>query len=160
MTMECLAAFITGVVLSPGLNLLSSLIPFQLGAWKVTVNNYPGLSIAVLFFVMQVGWSLCYYSNSIFRGGWASRVELRGVELRGLSFEGWASGVELRGLSFGGWASGVELRGVELRIFFRDPKDMLKFPERFSKMWFLRYVRIPENSRGLLKRFLRILEGS
>ena len=53
MTMECLAAFILGVILSPGINIITTFIPFHIGNWHLTQMNYPGLTMAVLFLVMQ-----------------------------------------------------------------------------------------------------------
>lgn len=53
MTIECLAAFIIGVVLSPGINILTTFLQFKFGSWHLNANTYPGLSISVLFLLMQ-----------------------------------------------------------------------------------------------------------
>lgn len=53
MTMECLAAFILGVILSPGINVITTYVPFKLYTWHVNAYNYPGLSISVLFIIME-----------------------------------------------------------------------------------------------------------
>ncbi|XP_057296167.1 uncharacterized protein LOC130625110 [Hydractinia symbiolongicarpus] len=53
MTMECLAAFIFGVIVAPGLNIITTYLHFTLGTWRLNSNNYPGLTISVLFLFIQ-----------------------------------------------------------------------------------------------------------
>lgn len=53
MTIECLAAFIVGVVLSPGINIVTTFLKFKLGLWVLNPNTYPGLTTSVLFLLMQ-----------------------------------------------------------------------------------------------------------
>lgn len=53
MTMECLAAFIFGVIVAPGLNIITTYLHFTLGTWRLNSNNYPGLTMGVLFLFMQ-----------------------------------------------------------------------------------------------------------
>ena len=54
LTIECLASFVLGVILSPGINILTTFLHFRLGRLSFNENNFPGLTIAVLFLVMQV----------------------------------------------------------------------------------------------------------
>ena len=52
-TVECLAAFIIGVVVAPGFNILTTLLHFRIGHWILNSNNYPGLTMAILFLLTQ-----------------------------------------------------------------------------------------------------------
>ena len=54
LTMECLASFVLGVIISPGLNVATSYMTFRVGWWRVNSDNFPGLTAAVLFSVMQI----------------------------------------------------------------------------------------------------------
>ena len=53
LTIECLAAFVLGVILSPGVNILTTFMHFELFGLRFNENNFPGLTIAVIFIVMQ-----------------------------------------------------------------------------------------------------------
>ena len=52
-TLECLAAFIIGVVVAPGFNILATLLHFRIGHWILNSNSYPGLIMAILFSLTQ-----------------------------------------------------------------------------------------------------------
>jgi len=52
-TLECLGSFIGGVILAPGINILTRFIHFKIGYWHLDSNNYPGLTLAVLFMITQ-----------------------------------------------------------------------------------------------------------
>ena len=54
LTIECLAAFVLGVILSPGVNILTTFLHFRLGKLQFNEDNFPGLTIAVLFLLMQI----------------------------------------------------------------------------------------------------------
>ena len=54
LTIECLAAFVMGVILSPGINILTTFLHFRVGTLSMNENNFPGLTIAVLFLIMQL----------------------------------------------------------------------------------------------------------
>jgi len=52
--MECLAAFVLGVILSPGINIGTYFLKFHIGWWRVNSGNFPGLTAAILFSIMQI----------------------------------------------------------------------------------------------------------
>lgn len=54
LTMECLAAFVLGVILSPGINIGTYFLKFHIGWWRVNSGNFPGLTAAILFSIMQI----------------------------------------------------------------------------------------------------------
>ncbi|XP_066935421.1 uncharacterized protein [Clytia hemisphaerica] len=53
LTIECLAAFVLGVILSPGINIVTTFMHFSLGSLTFDASNFPGLTAAVLFLIMQ-----------------------------------------------------------------------------------------------------------
>merc|ERR1712080_759932 len=55
---ECLSAFIFGLIAAQILNVVTLYIPFQLGAWVVNPNNYPGLTASILFCIMGLALRL------------------------------------------------------------------------------------------------------
>lgn len=89
MTMECLAAFIFGIILSPGINLVTSYAPFTILAWNINVYNYPGLSAAVLFILMELIILIFLPAASATDENVRMRAKKESVTNKGASIKDW-----------------------------------------------------------------------
>ena len=52
MTIECLAAFVFGIIISPGINILTTFMKVETRNFQLNENNFPGLTMASLFLIV------------------------------------------------------------------------------------------------------------
>ncbi|XP_047146719.1 uncharacterized protein LOC124819284 [Hydra vulgaris] len=68
MATECLASFVIGIILSPGINILASYLKFDVLKFRINGENSSGLIMASLFFIMLL-------NNAFFLKGYTSKIK-------------------------------------------------------------------------------------